>query len=228
MVSQAGGTFSLLDRCSACRSPDPGHTKSLRQSSPPTVAMSRGRSQARGRRSTSKRSRSPPRAAARGRSQALHMEETLRKKTSATSPPLEAVKPGSQPITIVRRGSSCTRSSSAASQSSEAAEYLVDESCGSSSRPGRRGRSPVERSETLPHLDAKVSCGSALVEVPQNRLTIRHGVQYISDHGKTVDLAKLELEDKDGEVEEGDRPLSLSPPVVDPGFDVVEDLDIES
>ncbi|PWN28976.1 hypothetical protein BDZ90DRAFT_230974 [Jaminaea rosea] len=116
-------------------------------------AGGRGRSKVRDSRSISRRSRSPPRAAARGRSQALAAEERERKQPRPTSPPIEAIKPRSQPIAIGRRpsGQAATLnkgsvSSSAATSSSASAAHDADVSTEDVSQGRGRGRSPtIER-----------------------------------------------------------------------------------
>ncbi|CAO1632065.1 unnamed protein product [Parajaminaea phylloscopi] len=187
----------------------------------PAVATSRGRSHARGRRSVSKRSRSPPRAAARGRSQALHLEEAARKKTSDASPPLEAVKPRSQPIDITARGSSCSRTSSTGSSGSELAEYLVDddeEHCDLKS--DRRGRSPRGRQQ-----QRRSGRSGALVEMPHLQSAVSCRASEIAEW-EECDGRRGRGRDRDRDLYDGGS-LNHHAPAVDPGFDVVEDLDIE-
>lgn len=160
----------------------------------------RGRSKARGPRSSSRRGRSPPRGAARGVSQALHSEEVDRKPVSSRSPPLEAVRPRSTPINITRRGSG----QSSSDTSSESSCQSSDDEAGS---PPRRGRSPVDHRRR----------GSALRSRSRSR----------ANHKGRVDVDETRRPGLVSAQSDNDTLEHLAAAGPDPGFNDVEDLELE-
>lgn len=157
----------------------------------------RGRSKARGRRSVSRRSRSPPRAAARGRSKALLIEESDRKGRRADSPPLAAVEPSSASPIAITRRES--KGERHGGYSSSSAGEDLDRAATMSRQAGspRRGRSPPERRR-------RTSTVKAIHGVP---LGIVSPTSPLRERGQSFDVGHSEH--------------------VDPGFDEVEDLDLE-
>lgn len=166
------------------------------------ATQGRGRSKARGRRSVSRRSRSPPRAAARGRSKALLVEEVGRKGRNADSPPLAAVQPSSaSPIAIQRRASNTDSNSGCCSSS--AGEDLDRAAMGGPDGSARRGRSPVERRQRMSTIKAGRQGAPHPAPVSSPPLRERH---------QSLEFANPRLQAQQ---------------YVDPGFDDVEDLDLE-
>lgn len=174
------------------------------------ISQSRGRSKARGRRSISRRSRSPPRAAARGQSDALLSEEKMRKMTHPTSPPLASVKPTSQPVEISKATVSLNDSSSITLSSVDrASSSQAGDEEDASHETVRRGRSPIERLRRLSRLDARAAKHSILTEKPCAQPSSR-SVESRQTRGR------------------GPSRVDLSAAVTtDPGFDDVENLEIE-
>lgn len=180
-----------------------------------SMLQGRGRSKARGCRSVSRRSRSPPRAAARGRSKALHIEEVDRKGRIADSTPVPAVEPSSSsPISIAPQRSNDVRgggySSSSAGEDLDRAARV-----GRPDTSPRRGRSPVERRRRLSTAKA-------------NRQGEAHGHGALPSSPSSAAAPLREVQQKllAGTRDQHQETRSYGHEA-DPGFDDVEDLDLE-
>lgn len=177
------------------------------------ASNSRGRSKARGQRTVSRRSRSPPRAAARGRSVALQSEERQRKAVNLDSPPLDAVRPRSDPIAIEspsRRGSDDEFTSGAdvrAEEDTRAAAKDDDDD------EPRRGRSPVERSRRVLRMSraSPNTKSSAVLSESRGRRAVSSRGEQDGKSSSSVDYSAYDAQAK-----------------VDPGFDDIENLDLEA
>lgn len=176
------------------------------------VSNSRGRSKARGQRSVSRRSRSPPRAAARGRSVALQSEEHQRKAVNPDSPPLDAVRPRSDPIAIESPSKRADESEipCVAELHNEEHSRAASKNVDSDDEP-RRGRSPVERSRRALRMSraSPSTKGLAVPSEPRGRSAVASRAEYVSKSSSSVDSTSYDARSR-----------------VDPGFDDIENLDL--
>ncbi|CAO1617035.1 unnamed protein product [Jaminaea pallidilutea] len=227
-ASKHGGSQTRATGIEAASSSNSG---TAAEPSPTNVAQAgvqihpRGRSKARGCRSVSRRSRSPPRAAARGRSVALMLEEKERKHANPDSPPLDAVKPQSQPIAIAPRGDASSPSDHSSSPSDDSAAD-IDEAC------SPRGRSPAERRRRFSR-PRNAGHGSMRKQGALTQMSPQNHRVVVDDETDDEISKVVGGNGKEGAHFQSKRHLdryvkTAADSDIDPGFDDVEGLELDS